>query len=1062
MKYSTLVSSALIGLAVLSGIQARADNMVSIAITPATGVVTLTPRWSVGAPLAGYHYMAGDLGLGGGATQFYSITGAAVPDGGNPTSGFIVYSLDGATQTPHADIGSKLTPDGYSALTSADPNIAGYGEVNLYTIHHKGTTDYLTAIIPGAASASAVTDERPMSGPGDASIATGVGGYFALTFSADNLGTNGDNLFYYLRADSVTHTTWFGVLDGAHAGVSADRFNLGISGHNALAYTTTSITTRYGANQMYLLRLDPVTGFTILATLNPSSGKVSDISNLGSVYSTLTFIPNDPISLGANQFYLAGAVNPTWQSVSFEAISDRDTAGGSFTVTPTASSTLPITLTVVSGSVGQALISDPVAGVFTITPISPGLITLQATQVGQAAPAAPVYEANMLRQSFTITGTALLAITTQPAAQIAVTGTTAVFTVVADGSSTVTYQWRKDGTPIVGNLSATTDTLTLAIVQPADDASYDVVVTNLTGSIPSDAVTLTVNASPITFSNASAASGIVGTAFSFAILASDSPTAYTASPLPAGLSVNAATGIISGTPTAAGSTIVAISAGNISGTAYSTVTIAVIATPHVPVQGPAGIIDLTNGAGAPPAGTVYYAKGLPAGLVLDPATGLVTGTTTARPGTYRITYGTVTTDMGGHKTYGPVHVIVFVIDPLLSALSGSFEAILEVPPVPGVPSGKVELMVNAKTGTFTGKLTTDTKVYALRGTLALNATFDAATGSVTILRGAGNDPYQLDLAIDSTLAADQVLFAKLQQLNSSNIVVSTISQSDTGVQLASFTNASPTPWADSYTLILSDPTTPPNNLGLTVAPEGTGYGMITIRAASGLMVCKGQLGDGTRLTSSLSPSADGSYRWFVKPYQTGGSFAGWIKFVPVTGLGAPYQVVGAANSELYWSKTSSSHDASYRAGFGPVVIAATAQRWSAPSRGTPLSVSMQLAGGLMSASFTSADLPLADIPLVPTSISLNVRNRFVVVAPSSNSNDFRANARTFNGAYVTATGQFTGVFTLQDSRRVAVTGVLLQQPSVVSGTVIGEGFFLMPSLISGGESVSGKVQFTAP
>jgi hypothetical protein len=365
--------------------------MASIAIVPATGQVTLSPRWSIGANLSGFHVMAQDLHLGGQANDFYSIKGTAIPAGGD-TAAFTLYVAASGFGTNHVDLGSKLTPTSYSALTSADPDI-GYGSVNLYFIHHKSTGDYFTVIVPGSGTSSAVTDLKPMSGPGGPAT-LGASGYFGLTFAAANLGY-GLDLFYYLRTDPATNLTKFGYLEPALLGTSTDVFDLGLGGHKALAFTGTDV--GYGTNKMYYLRLDPVTGYTIFGTLHPLTGKASDIANLGSVYSTLTFDPDD-LGFGVGQFYTTGTTRTTRQSVSFAAIADRAITAGPFTVTPSASSALPITLTAVTGAV---TISAPVGGVFTITPKAPGLITLQASQAGQTSPTA--YEFNMLRQSFTVT-----------------------------------------------------------------------------------------------------------------------------------------------------------------------------------------------------------------------------------------------------------------------------------------------------------------------------------------------------------------------------------------------------------------------------------------------------------------------------------------------------------------------------------------------------------------------------------------------------------------------------------------------------------------------------------
>ncbi len=69
------------------------------------------------------------------------------------------------------------------------------------------------------------------------------------------------------------------------------------------------------------------------------------------------------------------------------------------------------------------------------------------------------------------------------------------------------------------------------------------------------------------------ASGNAGSAFGFRITASNAPTSFAATGLPAGLSINALTGLISGTGTTSGNYAVGVSATNTFGTANSTLTI---------------------------------------------------------------------------------------------------------------------------------------------------------------------------------------------------------------------------------------------------------------------------------------------------------------------------------------------------------------------------------------------------------------------------------------------------------------------------------------------------------
>ncbi len=84
-------------------------------------------------------------------------------------------------------------------------------------------------------------------------------------------------------------------------------------------------------------------------------------------------------------------------------------------------------------------------------------------------------------------------ITTQPVSQSVTAGKSVTLSVVATGTSPLTYQWRKDGAVITGVTSAS---LTFSSAAASDAGSYSVVVANALGSINSAVAVLTVNTPP--------------------------------------------------------------------------------------------------------------------------------------------------------------------------------------------------------------------------------------------------------------------------------------------------------------------------------------------------------------------------------------------------------------------------------------------------------------------------------------------------------------------------------------------------------------------------------------
>ncbi len=81
------------------------------------------------------------------------------------------------------------------------------------------------------------------------------------------------------------------------------------------------------------------------------------------------------------------------------------------------------------------------------------------------------------------------AVLVEPIDVVARAGARAVFTVGAGGAAPLSYQWRKNGTPLTG---ATSATLGFAAAQAPDAGSYSVTITNALGAVSSRAATLAI------------------------------------------------------------------------------------------------------------------------------------------------------------------------------------------------------------------------------------------------------------------------------------------------------------------------------------------------------------------------------------------------------------------------------------------------------------------------------------------------------------------------------------------------------------------------------------------
>jgi len=174
-----------------------------------------------------------------------------------------------------------------------------------------------------------------------------------------------------------------------------------------------------------------------------------------------------------------------------------------------------------------------------------------------------------------------LSVITSPTTATGATGLAFTYNTTADPAAT---SFNISGLP-AGLTANTTSGVISGTPTVAGVSSISLSANNATGSGPVTTLTLTIGTRPNITNTLLSASGTVGTAFSYAIAADNSPTSYAATGLPAGLSVNTTSGAISGTPTAAGSSSVSLSATNAYGTgATKTLTITISAATVPPTN----------------------------------------------------------------------------------------------------------------------------------------------------------------------------------------------------------------------------------------------------------------------------------------------------------------------------------------------------------------------------------------------------------------------------------------------------------------------------------------------
>ncbi len=410
----------------------------------------------------------------------------------------------------------------------------------------------------------------------------------------------------------------------------------------ALAITTTTLPTPV-LNAAYIQTVAtsggaaPVT-FAISAgslpsglSLNTSTGAITGTPTAPGAYS-FTIEAADANGVTATQGY-SGAIS-SGVVITTTAV-PTPVLGVAYSQTiATSNGAAPVTFAVSAGSLPSGLSLNASTGALTGTPTTAGAysFTVQATDSNSATDAATY--GGTIASGLAITATSLpTPVLNQAYSQTVLS---------SGGAAPVTFAVSAGSLPTGLSLNTSTGAIT-GTPTAAGTYSFTVQATD-NNSITATQAYSGVIASGLAITTTSLATPILSRAYSQAVASSGGAApvtfAVSAGSLPTGLSLNASTGAIAGTPTAPGAygfTIQAVDANGVtatrafSGTIAAALTISTGGLP-TPVLGVAYSGGVAASGGTAPVTFAISSGGLPAGLSLDGQTGAISGApTTAGP-----------------------------------------------------------------------------------------------------------------------------------------------------------------------------------------------------------------------------------------------------------------------------------------------------------------------------------------------------------------------------------------------------------------------------------------------
>ncbi len=346
------------------------------------------------------------------------------------------------------------------------------------------------------------------------------------------------------------------------------------------------------------------------------------------------------------------------------------------------------------------------------------------------------------------------------------------------------------------------------------------------------------------------------------------------------------------------------------------------------------------------AAIAFTSTALPAGLKLDPKTGMISGVPTA-------------------PTVDPLKVTVTGKNP--AATPGSVDYTITIVPVPGDAIGTFVGLVErnaainnghgaridittTKLGAYSGSLLIGAKKFALKG--SVDTLLPNPSATFTIVRKAPLQNIVVDFALG--VAGTPTLLPN-HLTGTVKIGLETAAISGWRNIWSATTPATSRAGVHNFMTDFKNPTT---DAGNTKLPQGHGFGTVTVTPATGKAAVVGKVADGNAISTTAFVGPIGEVLLFTPLYKATGGFTGMLSIEPDDGVAdtsrghaVTVAFTGPASDwrNPAWSKSAqaSPKERTYRAGWSqPIEMSVAGGLYTPPAAKVPAGTASQIVMGL--------------------------------------------------------------------------------------------------------------------